>query len=77
MADLTDLETRILAFERQSWSYAGAKETAIFAEFGWSAVRYYQVLNALLARPEALAHDPFTVRRLLRLRDQRRRARSA
>lgn len=76
MTDLTDTESRILAFEGgRWWKYAGAKESAIFAEFGISATRYYQLLNVLLDRPEAMERDPITVRRLLRLRDARRQAR--
>jgi hypothetical protein len=42
-----------------------------------SATRYYQVLNALLDRPEALEADPMLVKRLRRLRAARQRARSA
>jgi hypothetical protein len=67
----------ILAFERQWWKYAGAKEQAIRELFDMSATRYYQVLNALLDRPEALAADPMLVKRLRRLRSARQRARSA
>jgi hypothetical protein len=67
----------ILAFERQWWQYAGAKEQAIRERFGLSATRYYQVLNALIDRPAALAHDPLLVKRLRRLRSTRQRARSA
>ena len=67
----------ILAFERHWWKYAGAKEQAIRDQFQMSATRYYQVLNALIDRPEALAHDPLLVKRLRRLRAARQRARSA
>ena len=74
---LTEREQEILAFERQWWKYAGAKETAIRELFDMSATRYYQVLNALIDRPEALAFDPLLVRRLRRLRAARQRARSA
>jgi hypothetical protein len=42
-----------------------------------SATRYYQVLNALIDRPEALSEDPLLVRRLRRMRAERQRARSA
>ncbi|HVT22265.1 MAG TPA: DUF3263 domain-containing protein, partial [Mycobacteriales bacterium] len=42
-----------------------------------SATRYYQVLNALLDRPEALAADPMLVKRLRRMRAARQRQRSA
>ena len=42
-----------------------------------SATRYYQVLNALIDNPVALAADPMLVKRLRRLRSSRQRARSA
>ena len=74
---LTEREEEILAFERQWWKYAGAKEQAIRELFDMSATRYYQVLNALLDRPEALAFDPMLVKRLRRLRAARQRARTA
>ena len=76
-SSLTERETAILAFERQWWKYAGAKETAIRDLFDMSATRYYQVLNALIDRPEALEADPLLVRRLRRLRASRQRQRSA
>ena len=69
-------EREILAFERQWWRFAGAKEEAIRERFGMSATRYYQVLNALVDRPEALAADPLLVRRLRRMRGARQRQRS-
>src|SRR5437763_6619922 len=75
--ELTAREREILAFERQWWKYAGAKEQAVREKFDMSATRYYQVLNALIDRPEALAHDPLLVRRLRRLRATRHRQRSA
>jgi Protein of unknown function (DUF3263) len=76
-AGLGERDQEILAFERQWWKYAGAKETAIRESFDMSATRYYQVLNALIDRPEALAADPLLVRRLRRMRAERQRARSA
>jgi hypothetical protein len=75
--ELSDRDQQILAFERQWWKYAGAKEQAVRDLFGMSATRYYQILNALIDRPEALAHDPMLVKRLRRLRTARQRARSA
>ena len=74
---LSERDEQVLAFERQWWKYAGAKEQAIRDLFDMSATRYYQVLNALLDRPEALAADPMLVKRLRRLRTARQRARSA
>ena len=74
---LTERDRDILAFERQWWKFAGAKESAIREHFDMSSTRYYQVLNALLDRPEALEADPLLVRRLRRLRAARQRQRSA
>jgi hypothetical protein len=70
-------DREILEFERHWWKYAGAKETAVRDKFDMSATRYYQVLNALIDRPEALEADPLLVRRLRRLRAARQRQRSA
>jgi hypothetical protein len=75
--ELSERDREILAFERHWWKYAGAKEQAVRDLFDMSATRYYQVLNALLDRPEALAADPMLVKRLRRLRAARQRARSA
>ena len=74
---LSARDREILAFERQWWKYAGAKEQAVRELFDMSATRYYQVLNALIDTPEALEADPMLVKRLRRLRASRQRARSA
>ncbi len=77
VGELSARDAEILAFERQWWKFAGAKEQAIRDKFAMSATRYYQVLNALIDQPEALAHDPLLVKRLRRLRASRQRQRSA
>src|ERR1700743_3682698 len=74
---LTRREHDILAFERQWWKYAGAKEEAIKELFAMCATRDYEVLKALGVRPEALAADPMLVNRLRRLRASRQKARAA
>jgi hypothetical protein len=74
---LSARDVEILAFERQWWKFAGAKEQAVRDKFGMSATRYYQTLNALIDDPAALAHDPLLVKRLRRLREARQRSRSA
>lgn len=74
---LSDRDRQILAFERQWWKYAGAKEQAIRERFDMSATRYYQLLNLLIDKPEALEHDPMLVKRLRRMRSQRQRQRAA
>ena len=74
---LTDLEVRILEFERNWWRYAGAKESAIKDLFDLTAARYYQLLNDLIDREDALAASPMLVKRLRRLREARMAARIA
>lgn len=77
MDELTDRQKAILAFERQWWKFAGAKEAKIRDAFDVTSTRYYQELNALLDNPAAIEHDPLLVRRLRRLRDARANQRSA
>ena len=77
LGGLTGREHEMLAFERQWWRHAGAKETAIRERFGLAPTRYYQALNALVDRPAALAADPLLVRRLRRLRAARGQRRSS
>lgn len=74
---LSERDRAVLAFEKQHFKYSGSKEQAIRDRFGMSATRYYQVLNALLDRPEALEFDPVVVNRLRRRRAVRQRARSS
>lgn len=72
---LSARDEAVLAVERRGWPGPGAKERAIRERLGMSPTRYYQVLNALLDDPRALAHDPVTVNRLRRVRDAQRRRR--
>ncbi|WP_141800731.1 DUF3263 domain-containing protein [Nocardioides sp. SLBN-35] len=78
MADeeFSERDRAMLEFERLRWRYAGAKDSAILEQFGMTRTRYSQVLNQLLDRPDAMAYDAVTVKRLRRLRDQRRAVRS-
>jgi len=73
---LTPRDQQILAFEREWWSHAGAKEEAIRTRLGLSAARYYQLLGALIDSPQALAADPMLVKRLQRMRQARSEARA-
>lgn len=72
---LSERDRALLAFERQWFRHAGAKEQAIKKAFGISATRYYQLLAELIERPEAMEYDPALVGRLQRLRAARRRER--
>ena len=74
---LSERDMRILASERRWWRYHGAKEQAIREIFDIAATRYYQLLNELIDRPEALAFDPILVKRLRRQRAERKRLRTA
>ena len=74
---LTDLEIRILEFERNWWRFAGAKESAIKDLFDLTAPRYYQLLNDLIDREDALEASPMVVKRLRRLREARMAARTS
>ena len=73
---LGERDRSVLAFERQWWRHAGAKEEAIRREFGVGPTAYYQLLSRLLDDPAALAYDPMLVKRLQRQRASRRRRRS-
>ena len=72
---LSEREKAILDFERSWWKEVGPKRAEIRRRFGLSATRYYQIVGGLLSSPDAAAYDPLVVRRLKRLRSQRRRAR--
>ena len=76
-SSLSERDERILEFERQWWSHAGAKEEAIRAEFALSAARYYQLLNAVIDLPGAVRADPMLIKRLQRARDERSQMRAA
>jgi hypothetical protein len=73
---LDERSEKMLAFERQWWKHAGAKEQAIRETFEVSSTRYYQLLNKLLDDPRALAFDAPLVNRLRRLRVSRARSRA-
>lgn len=72
---LTERDRAILDFERSWWTEPGTKGAAIQAQFGLSPARYYQLLGELVGSPDAAAYDPLVIRRLRKLRSDRRRAR--
>lgn len=74
---LSELEAKILDFEANWWRFAGAKENAIKELFDLSAPRYYQLLNDLIDRNDALEAAPMLVKRLRRLREARMSARTS
>lgn len=73
---LVERDRAILAFEREWWRYAGARDAAVRDRFGVDPAEYQRELTRLIDRPAALAHDPLLVRRLRRQRATRQRTRS-
>ena len=76
MAELTELQMRVLAFERSWWQSPWVKEREILDALGMSPTRYYQLLNELIDQPEAAQFDPELVERLRRRRAARGKLRS-
>lgn len=74
---LGERERLLLAFEARWIGHTGAKEEAIRVDLRLTPARYYQLLGRLIDSQAALAHDPLLVARLRRIRDDRRRERSA
>ncbi|TPG12502.1 DUF3263 domain-containing protein [Pedococcus bigeumensis] len=63
---MTDMEMAILDFEREWWRHAGAKDREVSQRWGINASEYDRLLAAVAERPEAMAYDPLTVRRIRR-----------
>ena len=74
---MDDRSRAILDFEREAWKLDVPKERAIRERFGFSAARYHQLLHRIVDGPRALEYDPMLVRRLRRIREIRRRRRTA
>ena len=72
---LGESDSAVLDFESSWWLHPGPKDRAIRVHLGISATSYYQVLRRLVEDPDAMQHDPLTVKRLQRVRmDASRRA---
>jgi len=69
--ELSELELSILAFERQWWRHAGAKESSIKENFNLAPAAYYQLLSVLIDKDVAYELEPMLIKRLRRLRDVR------
>lgn len=66
---LTSEETDMLALAAEPHRGHGATDREIRRRFGISSVRFYQRLDRLVRRADAIAHDPITCRRMLALAD--------
>lgn len=74
--ELTDVDRMILEMERVSWKAIARKHGIALERFGLKETAYVARVQWLLDQPAALEYDPPTVRRLLRLREQRRAQRT-
>jgi len=74
---LSEFEVKMLEFERSWWRHAGVKESSIKELFNLTPPAYYQLLNNLIDREDALMAEPILVKRLRRLRESRTEARSS
>ena len=74
---LSELEVKLLEFERNWWRHAGTKESAVKQLFNLTPPAYYQLLNNLIDKEAALMAQPILVKRLRRIRDARATARSS
>ena len=72
---LSARDAQILDLAGARYRFPGARESDAFERFGLTPVLFWRSVNRLLDDPAALAHDPLAVKRLQRLRDQRRRVR--
>jgi hypothetical protein len=72
---LSPHELAVLDFEREWFTLSGSKEANIRARLRISPTTYYRTLQAIVDRRAAFVHDPLTVTRVRRQRDERRRIR--
>ena len=71
---LSQRDVKVLEFESAWWHYPGPKDRAIREYVGMSATRYYQALRRLVDDDEAATEYPLVIRRLRKMRRERREA---
>lgn len=74
---LSDRDRSLLDFERSWWTEPGPKETAIAERFGMTTEEYMSALMRLIDDADAATYDALVVRRMQRMRDRRRQARTS
>lgn len=80
MSNLTPLDTAILDTAGRGFFSNSVRDRHIREELGLKPTAYFQLLNAMLDDPDALAYAPVTVNRLRRVREtnrERNRSRTA
>lgn len=73
---LSDRSRTLLDFESRWGAHGAAKEEAIRRDLQLTPARYYQLLDRVVADPDAAAYDALLVHRLRRLSDARLRGRA-
>ena len=71
---LSQRDVKVLEFESAWWHYPEPKDRAIREYVGMSATRYYQALRRLVDDDEAALEYPLVIRRLRKMRRERREA---
>jgi hypothetical protein len=71
---LSQRDVKVLEFESAWWHYPEPKDRAIREYVGMSATRYYQALRRLIDDDEAAKQFPLVIRRLRKMRRERREA---
>ncbi|MFI0772615.1 DUF3263 domain-containing protein [Streptomyces sp. NPDC021218] len=69
---LSDHDQAIIRMAARGFRTPGARDRAIREHLGLTPTRYFQLLNGLLDDVRALAHDPVTINRLRRIREENR-----
>lgn len=68
---MSDNDRALLELAGAFYREESGRVAAMHARFGMTPTRFWQRVNAILATPGALQHDPLTVNRLRRLRASR------
>lgn len=71
---LSQRDAKVLEFESAWWHYPEPKDRAIREYVGMSATRYYQALRRLVDDDDAATEYPLVIRRLRKMRRERREA---
>ncbi len=71
---LSDKDIRILDFEASWWHFPEPKDRAIREYVGMSSTRYYQALRRLVDDKDAATTYPLVVKRLRRMKSERKEA---
>ncbi|MDJ0923966.1 MAG: DUF3263 domain-containing protein [Acidimicrobiia bacterium] len=71
---LSQRDIKVLEFEGSWWHYPEPKDRAVREYLGMSATRYYQALRRLVDDEAAAREYPLVIRRLRRIRRERKEA---